>query len=142
VFLPCFLCWGFWLLLARLYLKITDIAEKITIGRDVRAGVRCGGYLLISGVMVAVLNVGDYISFVGVLRDLLFYSWPVLILCAAAVVVELKLTLFVEGNPKAGDAPAIISWAVVMIYAAAAFALVILFAPPIAWEILDMRRGA
>jgi hypothetical protein len=140
VFLPYLLCWVFWLFLSWLYLRITDISEKITVGRDVRAGIRCGGFFLISGVMIAFINVGDYITFGGVLTDFLLCCWPVLILFAAAVGIELKLKSFVEGDPKVGDAPAANSWAVVGACAVLAIVFIILFAPPVAWEILSLQR--
>ena len=89
-----------WILLARL---IDDIGgrvfERITVGRDRGCGIRMGGYLLGSGIVLARASAGDWTSFSATVVEFAA-GWPVLILAAACLVVE-----WLAGRPRRTDGP-------------------------------------
>jgi hypothetical protein len=63
----------FWVLLA----TIADMAEAITVERDLGAGVRAGAFLASCGAIFAAVVAGDWISLSSTLRDFIHFTWPV-----------------------------------------------------------------
>jgi hypothetical protein len=70
---------------------LTYISEAITIERDERAGIRLGGFLIGAGVLSGWSVSGDWASASETLKDSARFSWPAILLTAAAVSVEFIL---------------------------------------------------
>ena len=75
-----------WFLLGRLVNSFTEVFERITVDRDVYCGIRFGGYLLASGIILARACAGDWTSFYHTVIEFLV-GWPVLPL-AMAILAE------------------------------------------------------
>ena len=76
-----------WVVIAYLVNLPTKVFERITVGRDMPCGIRFGGFLLASGVILSRASAGDWTSFVATVvefRD----GWPVVVLALVAIVVE------------------------------------------------------
>jgi len=87
VVVPYALCWGLWFLLAAFICSFAKVSEQITVNRNYGCGMRFGVYLIVSSLIIARANAGDWTSFTDTIYEF-FYSWPVLILTALAFVVE------------------------------------------------------
>jgi hypothetical protein len=142
VFMPYLLLLAVWLLLAWVIASRTNVSEEITVGRNIHAGLRFGAYLLGSGTMIAIMNVGDYITFGQVILDLR-YCWPVLLLSSVAFVVELACKPRPDevhrihapyGSLKPREAY-ILTFALVAGYLLLAVVLIALFTPDIVWRL-------
>lgn len=70
---------------------LTAINDSVTIDRDTASGMRLGGLLVGSGVIVGRAAAGDWISAADTVRDFAMASWPVLALVALAVIVEARV---------------------------------------------------
>jgi hypothetical protein len=147
VFMPYLLLLAVWLTLAWIIAAKTNVSEEITVGRNIHAGLRFGAYLLASGAMIAIMNVGDYVTFGWVILDLR-YCWPVLLLFSAALVVELACKpqpdgtygfLAPYGSLKSREAY-ILTFSLVAGYLLLAFVLIALFTPNYVWHLF--RGGA
>lgn len=68
--------------------KFTGVFERITVGRDMGCGIRIGGYLLGSGIILARASAGDWTSFQMTLIEFLA-GWPVLLLALLTYAVEI-----------------------------------------------------
>jgi hypothetical protein len=99
-------------------------------------------YLLGSGVMIAIMNIGDYVTFGQVILDLRF-CWPVLLLFSVALVVELACKpqpdgtysiLAPYGSLHSRNAY-ILTFALAAGYLLLAFALIALFTPSYVWHL-------
>jgi len=64
---------GLWIVLA----TIADVAEAITVERDLGAGVRAGASLASGGAILGAAVVGDWVSFSSTIRDFVHFAWPV-----------------------------------------------------------------
>ena len=76
-----------WVALALLVNRLTDVFERVTVGRDVACGVRFGCYLLASGVILGRASSGDWTSFPMTVVEF-GAGWPALPLAGAAVIGE------------------------------------------------------
>ncbi len=90
----CVLVAGFlgvasWFILGLILRVTTGVFERITVDRDINAGLRVGAYLLASGLILGRASAGDWTSFEKTLQEFQI-GWPVLILTALAIVVELQ----------------------------------------------------
>lgn len=119
-----------WLLLGMALSRLTGAFERITIGRDMACGIRTGAYLLGSGIILARASAGDWTSFGMTVVEFLD-GWPVLILAAAAILVEFAFSRKrpIDFEKEANDLPASIALGV--IYVAGAVAAVLLILPPL-----------
>lgn len=68
--------------------KLTGVFEQITIDRDRACGLRFGGYLLASGLMLARASAGDWTSLYDTVLEFIVGGWPVLLLALLAFGVE------------------------------------------------------
>jgi len=73
-----------WMLLELL----SGISETVTVDRDVSAGLRLAGFLIAAGLILGRSVAGDWVSAEATLRDFAIMAWPVVVLVAAAAVVE------------------------------------------------------
>jgi len=87
VLVPFGMIWGLWFLLAMLLCIFAKISERITVGRETFTGIRFGIYLLLSTVVIAQINMGDWISFNDTVIEFI-ESWPVILLAAVYLWVE------------------------------------------------------
>ena len=62
-----------WFLVAR----SSNAADRITIERDSATGIRVGGWLAGTGMVLGACVAGDWISLAATLKDFAKYSWPV-----------------------------------------------------------------
>ncbi|MGL6198149.1 MAG: DUF350 domain-containing protein [Lachnospiraceae bacterium] len=76
-----------WLLLGYIINLVTVVFERITVDRNVSAGIRMSGYLIGSGIILGRASAGDWTSFGRTIVEFMD-GWPVLILCAIYIVVE------------------------------------------------------
>jgi hypothetical protein len=76
-----------WFLLSLLMNKLTQVFERITVGRDMYCGIRFGSYLLASGLILGRASAGDWTSFSMTIVEFLV-GWPVLPVTLLAVLVE------------------------------------------------------
>ncbi len=86
---------GAWFLLALIVSKIAGASEHITVERDLPCGIRFGGFLLASGIILARASAGDWTSF-GMTVVEFFDGWPALLLTVLAVIVEM---LYIAWQP-------------------------------------------
>ena len=73
-----------WMLLA----VLAGAAETITIERDIGAGIRVGGWLIGSGLVLGASSAGDWVSLNATLRDFLRFTWPLFVFLIPFVFVE------------------------------------------------------
>jgi len=76
-----------WVVIAYLVNLFTKVFERISIGRDVPCGLRFGGFLLASGIILGRASAGDWTSFGATIvefRD----GWPVVALALIVIAVE------------------------------------------------------
>jgi hypothetical protein len=76
-----------WVVTAYLVNLPTKVFERISVGRDIPCGIRFGGFLLASGIILSRASAGDWTSFAATVvefRD----GWPVVVLALIAIVVE------------------------------------------------------
>jgi hypothetical protein len=66
----------------------TDVAEAVSVGRDVGAGIRLAFFLVASGAVLGRAVAGDYHSAGETVRDFARSGWPVAPLIGVAAVVE------------------------------------------------------
>jgi hypothetical protein len=76
-----------WLALLSLVQLICNLAESITVERDLAAGIRVAGYLAASGVLCGRGAAGDWVSAEQTVREF-SDAWPVVILALLAIIVE------------------------------------------------------
>ena len=76
-----------WLALAAQFNKFAHLSEEITVGRDISSGIRFGGYLLASGIILGRASAGDWTSWWMTLVEFLA-GLPVLLLALWALQVE------------------------------------------------------
>ena len=106
--------------------RLTGWADRITIDRDVSAGIRCGGYFVGTGLILGRAVAGDWESAVAAALDFLKLGWPALLLAGAAVVLEKRL------RPEAGRSlrgAGLRGWLPAILYVAIAFGVVALMGP-------------
>lgn len=76
-----------WYILGYFAIKLTKIDEKITVYRDIFAGIRFGSYLLSSGLILGFASGGDWTSLLYTFLE--FKScWPVFILVSIFILIE------------------------------------------------------
>lgn len=81
------------------------LSEKITVERDLSCGVRLGGFLVACGLILGAGVAGDWVEG-RLLPDFIRFCWPVLILLAAAILVELQLRPSSLRKPAVSALPA------------------------------------
>jgi hypothetical protein len=99
---------GTWLLVE----SIAHPGESVTIDRDLAAGIRLGGLLLASGLILGRAVAGDWYSMEATVRDFAHFAWAVVPLAGAAMLIETLARPTVE-RPRpsaalAGALPALI----------------------------------
>ncbi len=67
---------------------LTGISEAVTVERTIGSGLRLGGFLAGTGVVLGQAVAGDWVSAEATVRDFGVVAWPVLPLAAAAVILE------------------------------------------------------
>lgn len=70
------------------YTRLSDAMERVTIGRDLAAGLRLGGFLLLAGVIAGRAVAGDWHSTGETLADFGKLAWPLLPYTLGAGLVE------------------------------------------------------
>lgn len=63
-------------------------SEAVTVDRDLASGIRLGGYLVASGLVLGRAAAGNWVSAAGTLHDFVRIGWPAAVLFAAQVAVE------------------------------------------------------
>lgn len=76
-----------WIALAAQFNRYAHISEHITVDRDMGSGIRFGGYLLASGIILGRASGGDWTSWWMTIVEFLD-GWPVLLLALWALQVE------------------------------------------------------
>lgn len=94
----------------------TGISESVTVERSLGAGLRLGGFLAGTGVILGRSVAGDWVSAQATVRDFIVIAWPALPLAGAAVVIE-RLWPF-EGDTPTEDAAGLF---VAAVYVAVSF---------------------
>ncbi|HYN23310.1 MAG TPA: hypothetical protein VE078_20295 [Thermoanaerobaculia bacterium] len=77
----------FFLLWALLH-RFTHLADTVTIERDPASGLRLAGYFIGSGLILGRAVAGNWVSAEATVADFLKMAWPVLLLWAAAALLE------------------------------------------------------
>lgn len=67
---------------------LTRVADTVTIERDLAAGCRLGAFLIATGLILGRAVAGDWVTAGATVGDFLRIGWPIVILVAAAVVLE------------------------------------------------------
>ena len=65
-----------------------DVAERVTIDRDLATGIRLGGLLLALGLVCGRAAAGDWVSASATSADLVLAAWPALLLAVGAGLIE------------------------------------------------------
>jgi len=68
--------------------SFSGIVDRVSVERDLGAGIRGAGFLGGGGAILGASVAGDWISLEGTLRDFARFCWPIFLLIAAAAVVE------------------------------------------------------
>ncbi|WP_020621198.1 hypothetical protein [Paenibacillus daejeonensis] len=76
-----------WMVLAAQFNKYAHVSEQITVDRDLASGIRFGGYLLASGIILGRASAGDWTSWWMTIVEFLA-GFPVLLLALWALQVE------------------------------------------------------
>lgn len=66
----------------------TGISESVTVERSGGAGLRLGGFLAGTGMILGRAVAGDWVSAAATVRDFAVVAWPVLPLAGVAVIIE------------------------------------------------------
>jgi hypothetical protein len=69
----------------------TEVGDTISVERDVPAGVRFAGWIAASGIVLGRAAAGNWVSSSAMIDDLISIGWPVAVLLAIAVGLELVL---------------------------------------------------
>ena len=75
---------GLWAVLERL----TRVSEAVTVERDVASGMRLGGFLVATALILGRAVAGDWVSAAATNVEFLRQAWPVLVLLLLAVPLE------------------------------------------------------
>lgn len=89
-----------WIVLALIINLLTQVFERVTIERDVLCGVRFGGYLLASGIILGRASAGDWTSFSMTVVEFMA-GWTVLPLTALMIIVE-RVYIYKAKNKSEG----------------------------------------
>jgi len=68
--------------------SFSGIVDRVSVERDLRAGIRGAGFLASAGAILGASVAGNWTSLESTLRDFVRFCWPILLLIVAAVVVE------------------------------------------------------
>ncbi|HLZ12843.1 MAG TPA: hypothetical protein VKP58_09665 [Candidatus Acidoferrum sp.] len=68
--------------------SFSGIVDRVSVERDLGAGIRSAGFLGGGGAILGASVAGDWTSLETTLRDFVRFCWPILFLIVAAVVVE------------------------------------------------------
>ncbi len=79
---------GVFFLLWAMVEKFTGISESVTVERNGGSGLRLGGFLAGTGLILGRAVAGDWVSAEATVRDFAVVAWPVLPLTCAAVIIE------------------------------------------------------
>lgn len=79
------------LLLWLVFDRIARIADTVTIERDTFTGIRVAGWFIATGIELGAGIAGDWYSASRTLIDFGTYVWPVILLTAAAALLEVRL---------------------------------------------------
>lgn len=79
---------GVFFLLWALVEKVASVSESVTVERSAGSGLRLGGFLAGTGLILGRAVAGDWVSAEATVRDFVMVAWPVLPLTLAAVIVE------------------------------------------------------
>ena len=74
-----------------LFEALVRISDRVTIDREQAAGIRLGGFLVASGLILGRAVAGDWVSAPATVSDFLIIAWPVLLLLFFGVAVEMRL---------------------------------------------------
>ena len=69
----------------------TGVSDVVTVDRDGSAALRLAGFLVACGLILGRAVAGDWVSVEDTARDFALVAWPVLVLVAAAALVERTL---------------------------------------------------
>ena len=78
---------AFFILWALLH-RFTGLADAVTIDRDPASGLRLAGWFIGSGLILGRAVAGDWVSMQATVVDFVWTAWPVVLLWAAAVLME------------------------------------------------------
>jgi hypothetical protein len=85
---PAFVATSAWFAVWFVVELVTHLSESIAIDRDVAAGVRHAGFLLAAGLILGRASAGDWTSWNSTFSEMLHIGWPVILLAAVAVVLN------------------------------------------------------
>jgi hypothetical protein len=88
---PALVATSVWLVLWALVEAISSVSESIAVERDLAGGIRHGGWLLASGVVLGRSVAGDFVSWEGTFADMGRTAWPAIPLAMGAVALHLRL---------------------------------------------------
>ncbi len=108
------------LLLWVLVAQISGVADVITIDRDLGTGIRAGGLLAGTGIVLGVCVAGDWVSLAATLKDFARFSWPVTI--AACLFAMMERAARRRASAAAPSRTVSILVALAMVVAGAAYA--------------------
>jgi len=100
------------LLLWVLFHIATGAADMITIERDLGMGIRTGGWLAGTGLVLGASVAGDWTSTLSTLHDFVRYTWPVFLLSALLAILERAINLRVPSTRPSGGVSAVLAAAV------------------------------
>ena len=98
----------------------TGISDSVTIDRDVAAGVRLGSFFVANGLVLGRAVAGDWISAGDTVTDFAWAAWPVVLLLAAAVMIE-RVARPTPNRPVAPTVSHGVLPALILLVAAAAY---------------------
>lgn len=107
---------GSFFLLWLLMDAFTSLSEKITVERDVAAGLRAAALFLSWGLILGRSAAGDWVSGLDTAKDFVRMAWPALALTPLAIVIERSSSICLpSASPRALPAA---GWVPALVYAA------------------------
>ena len=111
---------GIWLLVWVLLAVLSGADEHVTIERDPASGLRLGGFLAATGLVLGRAVAGDWVSVSATVDDALRAAWPVLPLLVLAVFLERRMrptvTRPLPDSVMAGVVPAAVYVGAALVY--------------------------
>lgn len=81
---------GAWFLLWLAVEAVAQVADQITVERDMASAIRVSGYMIGSAIVLARTMAGDWVSFGATLSDM-WVAWPAVLMAIAAAAIETAL---------------------------------------------------
>jgi hypothetical protein len=117
-----------WVILVKIYNKITGVIERVLVGRDLSTGIRFGSFLTATGIILARASGGDWVDFIKTIVDFKD-GWVVLPLFVTYLLIEIYYKNKMKKESFSSSLGGSIFWSIFLIIIAIVCAIYV--APPL-----------